>query len=252
MANKHITLPEASVISGDVERKISSVHVEGLSLEKARELGFFSRISNLLCLIHVTSRVSFRIFGSVESLLRDGAGYKHEIAREMNLLEKAYKRFFNFWTGYYASGNAGVEANEDSEHLFRLCMDWAKLPYNWTLGDPQRIQEKIDNTVLCVNYKDRALDFNTTILSEETIGDVEETWCVTKYDPREFKQVTVETDMDKASAVMVAKRLSQEDDKCIYTASVIQTRTVKQEIVKPSEAYFYGNNVGKVEEIVNE
>jgi hypothetical protein len=86
-----------------------------LDFEKAKKLGFFTRISNLLCAAHASIMAAYRIYGGVDYLLSEFGGRKNEIAREMNVFEKAFTRFINFWTGYYAHGGAGREVNEETE-----------------------------------------------------------------------------------------------------------------------------------------
>ena len=52
--------------------------------------------------------------------------------------------------------------------------------------------------------------------------------------------------MDKASAMMVAKRLSSDDEKNIYTASRVRDYTEKRVDVTPFKAYKANKVVGKL------
>ena len=83
-----------------------------------------------------------------------------------------------------------------------------------------------------------------TTLKEEIVGDDEETWCVTKYDTKKHNQVTVEENMDKASAMMVAKRLSSEDSENIYTASRVREYMERKTDIVPFKAYKANETVG--------
>ena len=111
MTRNVIELNDASVIEDDVIKKIRTAGVRGLDFEKAKELGFFTRISNLLCVTHASIMAAYRVYGGVDYLLTEFGGRKNEIAREMNNFEKAFTKFINFWTDYYASGAAGIEMN---------------------------------------------------------------------------------------------------------------------------------------------
>ena len=104
-----IELNDSSVVENDVIKRIRTTGIKGLDIARAKELGFFTRISNLLCATHASVMAAYRIYGGVDYLLSEFGGRKNEIAREMNVFEKALTRFINFWTGYYAHGGAGRE-----------------------------------------------------------------------------------------------------------------------------------------------
>lgn len=248
MTRNVIELNDASVIEDDVIKKIRTAGVRGLDFEKAKELGFFTRISNLLCVTHASIMAAYRVYGGVDYLLTEFGGRKNEIAREMNNFEKAFTKFINFWTGYYASGAAGIEMNEETEVLFRKIMEWSQLPYDWNLGDRQRI-ENVTNVAIRIDTPEgKQYTFNTSDVITETEMRGKESWCVTKYDTKEHKQVTVESDMDKASAMMVAKRLSSEDTENIYTASIVADFVEKVTKVTPYKAYKANEVIGKITE----
>lgn len=246
MENRLIELPESSVVEDDVIKRIRTTGVKGLSFENAKELGFFTRISNLLCACHATIMASYRIYCGVSSLLSDFNARRNDIAREMNAFEKSFCRFTEFWTGYYAHGDAGREISEDTEVLFRRIMQWAQLPIEWELGEKQRTDDNGITKAITVDTNDKSYFFHTTTVASETVGEQKESWCVTKYDVYEKKQETVEENMDKASAMMVAKRLSAEDAENIYTASIIREYTEKRLDVIPFKAYMANNTVGKL------
>lgn len=241
-----IELKESSVIVDDVEKKLRTTGVRGLDFEKAKELGFFTRISNLLCVVHASVMAGFRIYGGVDYLLSEFGGRRNEIQREMNVFEKAFDRFVSFWTNYYAHGDATREVNDETETLFRRIMEWAQLPYEWNLGDPQRLDDDSIEKAIRIDVDEKQYTFYKTDIKCDVIGTQEELWCVTKYDTREHKQTTVEENMDKASAMMVAKRLSNEDSENIYTASIVRDYVEKKTEVTPFKAYKANETVGSL------
>lgn len=241
-----IELNGSSVVADDVEKKIRTTGVRGLDFEKAKELGFFTRISNLLCAAHASIMAAYRIYGGVDYLLSEFGGRKNEIAREMNVFEKAFTRFVNFWTDYYAHGDAVREVNEETETLFRRIMEWAQLPMAWNLGDPQRVEDNGLDVAIRIDTDDKQYTFQKTVLDGDMVGESEESWCVTKYDTKEHVQTSIEEGMDKASAMMVAKRLSQEDVENIYTASVVRTYMERKTEVTPFKAYKANETVGRL------
>lgn len=241
-----IELNDSSVVENDVIKRIRTTGIKGLDIARAKELGFFTRISNLLCAVHASIVASYKIYAMVDYMVTEFNCRKNEISREMNTFEKSFSRFMNFWTSYYASGEAGKEMNEETEILFRRIMEWAQLPFEWNLGDKQRTSDDDTDFAVLVDDKEKLYTFRSSTISECVIGDEIESWCVTKYDTKEHKQTTIEKDMDKASAMMVAKRLSSEDVENIYTASRIREYTEKRVDVTPFKAYKANNVVGKL------
>ena len=104
-------------VAEDIAAKVRTIGVRGLDLEKAKELGVFQRISLLLCAAHSSIMAAYRIYGGVDYLLSELGATRHDIKREMNNFEKSIDRFVNFWTGYYANGQASIEMNEEVENL---------------------------------------------------------------------------------------------------------------------------------------
>lgn len=242
-----IQLSESSVVADDIQKKIRTAGVRGLDFEKAKELGFFQRISNLLCATHASVMAAYRIYGGVDYLLSEFGGRKNEIAKAMNDFEKSFTKFINFWTGYYAHGGAGVEVNNETEMLFRHIMEWAQLPYQWNLGDKQRLDDNgLDVAIRVAIENDKEYTFRRTEIDGEMVGEVKESWCVTKYDTREHTQTTVNERMDKATAQMVAKRLSDNDPTNIYTASMVREYTIEKMDVTPYKAYRANETVGRL------
>lgn len=237
-------------IAEDVKDKVQRVGVRGMDIEKAKELGFFTRISNLLCASHASVMAAYRIYGNAASLISELGTRKTEIAKAMNDYEKAFMRFVSFWTDYYASGQAGVEVNEEMENLYHCIMDWSQLPEQWSLGDAQRKEEDADIAIKVKEENGKVLFFHKTVLETSIEDDISESWCVTKFNERICKQETVNTDMDKASAMMIAKRLSSEDPDNIYTASVIQEMTEKKVIAVPFKTYKNNHTIGSLTKII--
>lgn len=244
--NRYLELNGSSVVEGDVIKRLQTTGVKGLDFKKAKELGLFTRISNLLCAAHASIMAAYRIYGGVDYLLSEFGGRKNEIAREMNVFERAVDRFVRFWTTYYAHGDAGKGMNEETEVLFRRIMEWAQLPFKWNLGDKQRVDNNGSNVALRMSLNEKEYTFRVTSLKDEVLGEGNESWCVTKYDLKAHKQTTVETDMDKASALMIAKRLSDEDKDNIYTASVINEQMVRQTVVTPFKAFKANETIGHI------
>lgn len=249
MVKEKIELAESVWIANDVRDKIQRVGVRGMDVNKAKELGFFNRISNLLCASHASVMAAYRIYGGAASLINEFGARKNEIARAMNDYEKAFMRFVAFWTDYYASGNAGAEVNEEMENLYHRIMEWAQLPEQWSLGDKQRSEDESDVAIKIRRDNGMELFFHKTSVGAETIGEVKESWCVTRFDEHTRSQTTVNTDMDKASAMMVAKRLSSEDPDNIYTASIVQQLTEAKTDVTPFKAFKNGSTAGSLVKI---
>lgn len=249
MIKEKIKLIGGVEVAEDIKNKMKTVGVRGLDVEKAKELGFFLRISYLLCAAHASVVAAYRIYGQVDYLLSEFGGRKNDIAKAMGIYEKAFNNFINFWTDYYASGKAGVEMGEETENLYHRIMKWAQLPETWNLGDKQRIDEPSDVALKIQREDNKDLYFHKSIVEQEVIGEPSESWCVTKYDVKEKTQETVNTDMDKASAMMVAKRLSKEDEKNIYTASIVREIMEKRIEVVPFKAFLANETVGKITNI---
>lgn len=245
MKEEKIELVGNVSVAKDVENKLHTVGVKGLDFEKAQELGLFQRISNLLCAAHASIMAGYRIYGGVDYLLNDLNCRKNDIAKAMNDYEKAHNKFTKFWTGYYAKGDAQREMNQETESLYRQVMHWAQLPEQWGLGDEQRLNDDTD-VAIHVSDGETKYTFGSARIDEEIIGEPKESWAVTKYDPTTNKQTTVESDMDKASALMVAKRLSADDAENIYTASLVRETTSRFVDVTPIKAFKANETVGKI------
>lgn len=247
MIKEGIELNESVTIAEDIYKKVRTTGVRGLDIEKAKELGLFNRMSNTLCAVHATIVAAYRIYGDVDYLISEFGGRKNEIAKAMNDYEKAFDKFFKFWTEYYIDNAAGKDMIADSENLYHRIMEWSDLPENWQLGDEQRIKRK--NFAIKIDDNDDVLYFHKGIIESEPIGDVEETWCVTKFDKLEHKQTTIHIDMDKASALMAAKRLSADDTENIYTAAIVRKTVERKETVIPFKAFRNNKTIGSLKSV---
>lgn len=246
MKNDIIELPEAGVVEEGVHKRIVTTGVKGLNLEKAQELGLFTRVSHLLCAAHTTIATAYRIYGGIDYILSSFGGRRNDIAKAMNDFERAYDKFFAFWTNYYTDAEAKTDLNDETEILFQRVMDWMQLPMKWELGQPQKVQDDEVNTAIRFENGDKVYTMRTTQLDGTIVGEAEESWAVTKFDTRERKQVTVETDLDKASAMMVAKRLSDEDKDNFYTASMVRDYMYRQTDVIPYKVYMANKEIGHI------
>ena len=243
--NSVIELEDASVIVSDVEKRIRTTGVKGLDFNKARELGMFQRIANLLCASHASIVAAYRIYGGAAKIMNDFGARRLDISKAMSDFEKAFMKFTDFWTGYYASGQSGIEINNDTENLYRHIMQWAQLPFSWSLGDEQRTPDESVDIAIRLDIGDKQLTFRRTVIDEQ-VAESSESWCVTKYDIHKKKQTIVEDNMDKASAMMVAKRMSADDDTAVYTASMVQRANKFETSVLPYKSYHMNGTVGKL------
>lgn len=116
---------------------------------------------------------------------------------------------------------------------------------SWQLGDKQRTD---DNNDVCIRIElpnERVLTFSKTTVEERTIKS-KESWGVLRYDAKSGTQTTVNVNMDKASALMVAKRLSDEDRECIYTAALIRDVVEAKTEITPYKAFKANGTIGKL------
>jgi hypothetical protein len=253
MINEGLKLPESSVISKCVEKKVKTTGVYNLDLEKAKELGVFTRIANSLCAMHATIVAAYRIYGDVDYLMSELGGRKHEIAKVMNDYERAFGKFFKFWTDYYVSEGSIRDVTSETENLYHQIMKWAQLPENWQIGDKQRLPLS-DDIAIKINDDDggNALLFHKCSVDVENVSEPVESWIVTKYDENEKTQTTINTDIDKSSAMMIAKRLSDSDKDNIYIASIAKDVVEKRTEIIPYKAFKANETIGSITHLIND
>lgn len=234
-------------IAEDVMNKVKTVGVRGLDFDKARELGVFERIGNLLTACHATILAAYSIYGHVDYLMDELQGKRNEIAREMNMFNKSFERFIKFWTSYYTKGCCEEEVMHEMENLYHRVMNWAELPEEWQLGDKQRIDIDAGDSAIRIKSKS---DTNVTVFREASLNhetvESSESWGVLRYDPKKEIQKTVHVDMDKASALMTAKRMSADEPNDIFTAAIIRDITERRTDVIPFKAFRNNETVGKL------
>lgn len=246
--NEVIELNGGVKLENNVEEIIKTVGVRGLDIQKAKELGVFQHISLLLCSMHTTVCAAYKIFSSVDYLLTQVGAKKHEIKKACNDFEVSFDKFFRFFKDYYVDDyenerDRDIEVANDVENLYHKIMEWSQLPENWQLGDEQRTKNT-NGEIIKVQTEDITLTFNKCDLKKELVSEIKESWCVTKYDVHERAQTTINTGMDKASAIMVAKRLSAEDEKNFYTATTIREYTENKSEAIPFRVFRGNKTVG--------
>lgn len=240
--DKTLELRNFEILSKGVEDMIKTTGIRGLDVQKAKELGFFNRIANLLSLMSVTANASNVIYGHINYLLSEYGIKKHEIKRNCVQYEEALDKFIGTWIrGGYFTDDVSDSFRIDTDELYHLLMMWARLPEVWQLGEPQKVSHAAD-AVISIDLKDRLLNLFTAVLEREPLREVQEEWCVTKFDIVTKAQTTVHTGMCKADAQVVAKRLSAEDPDNLYTASILRTKVERIVEAVPMKAY-KGNKV---------
>lgn len=235
----------------DVKKVMSLIRQHGvgaLDTKKAEELGLFSRISFLVCAMHCLYTTAFRLQGEVDNLFDAAGARRHAIKMELENLAKAYDRFFRFFREFQTMDGVR-EMNEESEEFYHQFMRWCKLPELWALGDPQEVPTETDPMVR-VSLPDKDLNFYTTVIDTESIEEPEESYCVTKYDRKARSQETVEDNVDKAYAQMVAKRMSANDPDAVYTATKVVEKTERRTIAIPLKVFIGGEMAGSYREII--
>lgn len=250
MLKEQIELVGSTEVAEDVEKKIRNVGVRGLNIQAAVELGVYDRIAKLLCVSHSAIVAAYRVYGAADYLIEQMEGRKNIIAKEMGNFEKAYDRFISFWSTRYANADSRMEMNEESESLFRLLMHWAGIPIKWELGDAQYTDTDEDVAIKINQKGERDLFLLKTIANCKPLSSPVESWCVTRVDKQTDKQTVINADMDRASALMVAKRASVDDPNGIYTASVVRDIEEKRTEVVPFKAFASGETVGKIRKII--
>ena len=249
MINENIEIKGGVEIADDIKKKVKTIGGRGLNTEEAQKLGLFQRMGNLLCVTHTTIMAAYRIFGEFDYLVDELHARKNEINREMNLFDKCVERFIKFWTTYYSLGKSGKEVNLETESLYHKIMEWANLPETWQLGEEQRTPNAFKDACIQIDLPDdRVFTFHKTRLGNELVGEPKETWGVLCYDPKTDTQKSVNTNMDKASALMVAKRLSDENPEKIYSAAIIRDVVEKHIEVVPYKVFKDNETIGKLTE----
>ena len=246
-----IEIVGAAEIAKDIEQRVRNVGVKGLSLDVAKECGVFERISNLLSATHSTILAAYIIYGWVEYMLSDLGAERNIIAKEMHRFNKDVKRYIAFWTEYYA--NQREDTNEvgfQAERLANQIMSWMELPQQWKVGDAQRINSDASSAIrFKVGENVYTLRVSRMDVEREV---VDESYAVLEFDPETNKQESIHTNMDKASAMMVAKRLSDENKDKVYNVALVQDIKETRTDVTPIKAFQANNTIGSITKTFNE
>lgn len=251
MRDRHIELNAPEEVCNDIMNRVLRCQVKGLDAEACKNLGIYKRMSMLLTAIHTLNMVAYRVMGGVDYLIDVMGADAKDIKYANRQMSKAFDAYVKFWSGYYATSQATKEMNDESETLYHQFMKWAQLPEGWRLGNAQQTDSPGDAIVEFRDEDtDRMLRFFKTVVDEEQLSDPTESWMVTKYDPKTKQQHSVEENMDKASAMMVAKRMSAVDDASIYTASVSRTIEERRVEVMPIKCYRRNQTIGSLKKSV--
>lgn len=250
MKEEAIELNVSHEVEESVEKRVRTVGVRGLDVDAAQRLGVFSRISNLLCAIHASIMAAYSMYGSVDALFSELGARKNEINREMNQFEKAYDRFIRFFTGYFSANKADRDVYYETERLYKQIMRWMQIPEKWELGDKQRSDNAEIDSIHVDLGGDNILSFEKTSIGVEAVEN-SESWCVLKYNTQDGEQTKECDGMDKASALMVAKRLSSEDTENVYTAALLCNVVEKRTDVIPFKVFKNNETIGKITKTLN-
>ncbi len=244
MEYKAIDIVGGVEVANDIQKRIKTTGVRGLDFDKAKELGVFLRMGHLLSVCHSSILAAYRIYGEMDYLVDELRARKNEIAKEMNVFDKAFDHFVRFWTSYYEEGISCEEVVDATESLFHNIMKWAQIPETWQLGDKQRVDDRSD-VAIHIKTPQKNLAFRKASMDIE--NEIrEESWCVLKYNEKSDKQECVESNMDKSSAMMSAKRLSDNDKNSFYTVAIVQEITEKRTDIIPFKVYKNKETIGKV------
>ena len=218
-------------------------HKQGLDVDRAAELGLFSRISFLTCAVTTLYTTGYRLFGKIDNLFELAGANRHEVKRELRAMHDAFERFTKFFRSYQTSQGL-QDMNDDTEQFYHQFLRWCNIPEEWALGDKQMTEPETDPLIL-IDKVDKELRFYRSILEAEDLSEEKIEYCVTKYNPATSTQENIENKgLDKSTVGMVAKRYSANDPDGIYTASKLVTKEKRITEIYPLKAYENGELVG--------
>lgn len=235
---------EAAVIESDIEKRILTVGIRNLDLDKAKELGVFERLSLSICAFHSTVVAAYMIFSDVQYVIDELRAHRNEISKAVNDFEKAFDKFSRFWSDYYVKGVDEKEVMGDTEALYNQILRWMQIPKNWQLGDKQRLDDDEDIAIR-VKHNGKMFTFRNFETSED-VKEINESWCVNKYDPKTHISSCAERDLDKGTAIMVAKRSSANDAESFYTVCKMTEVEKTDKMINPYSVYKNNEKVGNV------
>ena len=163
----------------------------------------------------------------------------------MSSFYAACDKFFRFWSEYYTEKYDGVAAQADTELLERHIMDWMQIPMSWQFGEPQNVD---DDRELAIKVEDdeTLLFSKTSVHEDESDTQVKETYAVLSYDRQTKKQTAVHTELSKADANMIAKRLSADNPNVIYTSAIVKDVREHRIDVIPFKVFRNAETIGKI------
>ena len=225
---------------------------KGLDFDKAEEMGVISRISNLLCAMHLLTMAAHTLFGEVEVWFDACNANRHEIKKACQDFGKAYDRWFKFWRGYQTVDGV-LEMNSETADLVEQFMRWSQLPVRWEVGQPQDAPREHE-PMIEIDREDRIWRVYRDVAENDTTADEQEEWAVMRSDqPNGRSTMTcVERGMDRSSAQMSAKRMSANDPGRLYTASKLESIVEKRLEVIPYKAFLDGDMIGDVKSVIKD
>lgn len=245
---EYIEMKNSVDVSERVEQKIRNVGVKNLDYKTARELGIFERISYLLCAMHQCVTAAYQIYGLVDNTLSMIGGKKAEIKKTCTDFEKSFSRFNSFFIGdkHVIDEKAMIQ---ETDAFFEHIMRYLDIPVEWVAGQPNRTECKTDIAIRIEREEGSDLTFHRCEVYNEPMKEPVEKWCVTMYNERERKQEAIYTDMDKATAIMSAKRSSANDPDNYYTASILIERDERKIDVTPYQVFRENKSVGTIKKM---
>jgi len=230
--------------------RLKGLGVKGLSYDDAEKQGVITRVSNLLCAMHALTTVSQLVYEQA-AVLFDACGMnKHELKRACAEYQKACDRWFKFWESYQTADGAREMDNESAD-LYEQFFRWAQLPIRWSLGDRQEAPRDTE-PLIEIDREDRIWRVYRDVAECDVVLDDREEWAVMRSDqPDGSSTMTcVERGLDRGLAFMSAKRMSANDPGRLYTASKLESLTEKRMEVVPYKAYYGGEIVGDIKNVI--
>lgn len=118
------------------------------------------------------------------------------------------------------------------------------------MGDPQEAKSETEPLIV-IETEDKIWRLYRDVAEQETLEEGEDEWGVFCADREEGERVLccAERGMDKASAMMSAKRMSANNPENIYLASLMKKVIEKRTDITPYKAYKAGETIGDVKKV---
>lgn len=245
-----LIIPIPEVIDKDtVKAKVQRVGVRGLNIEEAEKLGLFNRISVLICAMHSLTLVEQKLYGQIDELFAMSNARKHDIKQACSKYQKSVDEWFRYWKEYQTEAGAH-EMNKEAVELYHQFLRWTGIPEDWQLGDPQEAESETEPLIV-IETEEKIWRLYRDSAEQETLEEGEDEWGVFCADRKEGNRVLccAERGMDKASAMMSAKRMSANNPENIYLASLMKKVVEKRTDITPYKAYKAGVTVGDIKKV---